>query len=419
MQLPHSSPPSLRVGIDATCWLNRRGYGRFAHQLLQHLVEEDGSVDYTLVMDFDPRLAPALPAGVHVHQVETAHPAARAAAAAGRRGVRDMWAVSHALSQGDFDLIFFPTAYTYVPVFTKVPVAVVIHDVIAEHFPQHVFPNRQAALFWRLKLWAARRQAGLLMTVSEASRQGIAAHWNVPQDRIQVICEAADPLFRPIQPDTGPAGILSRLSLLDRRFVLYVGGISPHKNLGGLIDAMAALRQDASLADLVLVLVGDYTSDVFFSAYEQLRRQRDDLKLHDTVVFAGYVPDAELVHLYSAASAFVLPSLMEGFGLPAIEAMACGAPVIVSNRGALPEVVGGAGLVYDPDDARALPQLLRRVLREPDLNARLRRDGPRRAAEYSWRRAARDTLTAFRAAVGSRGATAERSDASLRPFSHG
>jgi glycosyltransferase involved in cell wall biosynthesis len=99
--------------------------------------------------------------------------------------------------------------------------------------------------------------------------------------------------------------------------------------------------------------------------------------------------------------------------------MACGAPVIVSNRGALPEVVGGAGLVYDPDDARALPQLLGRVLRAPDLNARLRRDGPRRAAEYSWRRAARDTLIAFRAVVGSRGATAERSDASLRPFSHG
>jgi glycosyltransferase involved in cell wall biosynthesis len=407
MTAPSLTRP-LRVGIDGTSWLNRRGYGRFAHQLLHHLVEEDPRVDYTMVVDFDPADAPTVPDHVRLHRLETTRPAARAAAADGRRSLRDMWAVSHTLARGDFDVIFFPTAYTYVPVFGGTPIAVVIHDVIAEQFPQHVFPTRQAAAFWRMKLWAARRQAAMVMTVSEASRQGIAAHWGIPVERIQVICEAADAVFAPLTPERGEGGVLRRLRLLDRRFVLYVGGISPHKNLGGLIDAVAAARRHPSLSDLMLVLVGDYTSDVFHSAYETLRRQRDTLDLHDAVVFAGYVPDAELVHLYNAAAAFVLPSLLEGFGLPAVEAMACGAPVIVSNRGALPEVVGDAGLVFDPNDRTALQQTLQRVLLEPDLCTRLRHDGPRRAAQYSWQRAARDTLTAFHALVAARSANGTR-----------
>src|SRR5262249_10553965 len=111
----------------------------------------------------------------------------------------------------------------------------------------------------------------------------------------------------------------------------------------------------------------------------------------------GYIPDAELVHLYNAASAFVLPSLMEGFGLPAIEAMACGAPVIVSNRGALPEVVDNAGIVFDPSDQAALERSLQRVLDHADARAQLRDRGLHRAAQYSWDRAARDTVAAFRA----------------------
>ncbi|MFQ5667619.1 MAG: glycosyltransferase family 4 protein [Candidatus Binatia bacterium] len=385
----------MRVGIDGACWVNRRGYGRFARELVTHLAALDGGVDYTLMVDFDVAEAAAVPDRIGVVRVHTRRPAAHAAAAAGRRSLPDLWAMSRAISRERFDLVFFPSAYTYVPVTGRARVAVVIHDIIAEQFPQHVFPTRRAATLWRFKLLAARWQADLVMTVSDASRQGIARRFRMAADRIAMISEAADPIFRALPHDEEMKTILGRRGLLARRFLLYVGGISPHKNLGLLLDAFAALRRQPSYADYRLVLAGDFSGDVFYSAYDALRRRAAALELADAVIFAGHVEDRELAYLYSAAEVFVLPSLWEGFGLPAVEAMACGAPVVASARGALPEVVGAAGVLFDPDQPAALQAALRRVLTDADLRARLRRLGPQRAAQFSWDRAARETLSAF------------------------
>jgi glycosyltransferase involved in cell wall biosynthesis len=385
----------MRIGIDGTCWLNRRGYGRFAHRLIAELAALDGGAEYAMVVDFDPAEAPPIPEGVRLISAAAGVPAARAAGAAGRRSLADMWAVSRALSRESFDIIFFPTAYTYVPVAGSARVVVVIHDVIAEQFPQHVFPSRLSASFWRLKLWAARRQADLVVTVSEASRRGLARHFGLAPERIVVVPEAADPLFRRLPDDDARRRTLRRFGLRDEGFVLYVGGISPHKNLGALIQAFADARRQLDCTAQRLVLVGDYSGDVFYSAYAALRRQADDLRLDEAVLFTGYVPDEDLVHLYNAAAAFVLPSLLEGFGLPAIEALACGAPVVASNRGALPEVVGAAGILFDPDASGALRDALQRVCGDAELREHLRAAGPRRAAEFSWQRAARVTHEAF------------------------
>ena len=395
----------MRIGIDGTCWLNRRGYGRFARELVGSLAALDGGVEYTLVIDFDPTQAPALPPGIRVLPVSTRQPAARAAAAAGRRSLADMWATSRAISRERFDVVFFPSAYTYVPVAGPGHVVVVIHDVIAEQFPQHVFPTRLAATLWWLKLLAVRRQADLVMTVSEASRRGIAERFGIPLDRIVVVPEAADALFRPLPRNAAMHDVLQRLSIGDRRFLLYVGGISPHKNLGALLDAFAQLRRDRVADDCRVVLVGDYAGDVFYSAYDALQRQVQMLGLGDSVHFTGYVADEDLAYLYSAAEAFVLPSLLEGFGLPVIEAMACGAPVIASRRGALPEVVGEAGILFDPDRPGELRAALQRVLSDATLRDRLRRLGPQRAAEFSWARAARTASSAFRRLVEHAGAS--------------
>jgi glycosyltransferase involved in cell wall biosynthesis len=389
----------MRIGIDGTCWLNRRGYGRFARELVSGLAALDGGVEYTLVVDFDPARAPAVPPGIRVLPVVTRRPAAQAAAAAGRRSLADMWAISRAISRERFDIVFFPSAYTYVPVIGPGQVVVVVHDVIAEQFPEHVFPTRLASSLWWLKLLAARRQADLVMTVSEASRKGISNRFGIPLNRIVVVSEAADPLFRPLPRDARTQEVLRRFSLLDSRFVLYVGGISPHKNLGTLLEAFARLRGDPTCSDCHLVLVGDYSGDVFYSAYDELRQKTKLLGLGEAVHFTGYVADEDLVHLYSAAEVFVLPSLLEGFGLPVIEAMACGAPVVASRRGALPEVVGSAGLLFDPDRPGDLYDVLRRVLTTTALRDRLRQLGPQRAAEFSWERAAQQALSAFRSLV--------------------
>lgn len=386
----------MRLAIDGTCWLNRRGYGRFARELIREIVLQAPDVVCTLAIDFDPSDAPPLPAGVRVQRVTTRTPAARAAAASGRRSVADMLAVSRALSAGGHDLVFFPSAYTYVPVFGRSRVAVVIHDVIAERLPEHVFPSRRAAWFWHAKLWAARHQADLVMTVSEASRMAIAGRFGIPPERIVVVPEGPGPEFQPLDP---APEILRRYELLGRAFVLYVGGISPHKNLVNLVDAFADVRAATAPPHPTLVLVGDYRDDVFHSAYAEVKRRAAARGVADDVRFTGYVPDAELAHLYNAATALVLPSLLEGFGLPVVEAMACGTPVVVSNRGALPEVVGNAGVVCDPDLPGALAAALRRVLEDGALRARLRTDGLARVAGFSWERAARIALDAFRRTV--------------------
>ena len=144
-----------------------------------------------------------------------------------------------------------------------------------------------------------------------------------------------------------------------------------------------------------LVLVGDYAGDSFYSAYPALRALIAARGLEGAVLFAGHVPDDELVELYHGARALVLPSFLEGFGLPAVEALACGTPVVASTAGSLPEVVGDAGLYFDPDDPVGLDWALRRVLTDPSLRADLAAGGPARAGRFSWGRTARLTLDAI------------------------
>jgi glycosyltransferase involved in cell wall biosynthesis len=385
----------MRIGIDGACWLNRRGYGRFARELVPRLLAVDGDAEYTLLVDFDAADAVPVPSGIRTVRIPTTRPAARAAAASGSRSLRDLWTAARAISRERFDLVFFPSAYTYVPIVGHSRIVVVIHDVIAEQFSTQVFPTRRGAALWWLKLLAARRQADLVLTVSDASRRAILDRFHLPPQRVAVIGEAADARFGPVPHDGALHRVLARWNLVDGRYLLYVGGMSPHKNLGALIDACAALRQDTRCSDLRLVLVGDFSGDVFYSAYAALQQRVARLQLREAVVFTGYIDDATLAYVYNGAAALVLPSLWEGFGLPVIEAMACGTPVVASQRGALPEVVGAAGLLCDldrPDDLRA--QLLR-LLTDPDLQTRLQTLGPQRAAAFSWERSARQTVSAF------------------------
>ncbi|MGE3820549.1 MAG: glycosyltransferase family 4 protein, partial [Isosphaeraceae bacterium] len=178
----------------------------------------------------------------------------------------------------------------------------------------------------------------------------------------------------------------------NRRFLLYVGGLSPHKNLLRLIEAFAV----AGLADerVSLVLVGDL-GDVFHTHVPELRNAIDRTGLGDSVHFTGFVPDEELVTFYNRADALVQPSLMEGFGLPPVEAMACGTPVLCSQAGSLPEVVGDAGLYFDPTDVVAMAKALRRIVDDPGLRLILAARAFERAGHYSWPAAASALLDLF------------------------
>jgi glycosyltransferase involved in cell wall biosynthesis len=179
----------------------------------------------------------------------------------------------------------------------------------------------------------------------------------------------------------------------DGAYVLYVGGISPNKNLATLIRAFSRLQ--ARARGVRLILVGDYESDGFKSCYGALTELVQSLGLSREVQFTGFVPDEELCRLYNGAGLFVLPSFDEGFGLPAIEAMACGLPVIVSAGNAMEEVVGDAGLIVDPNDEVGLTAHMDRLLGNTELRREFGEKGIRRAAEFSWESAARNLLGIF------------------------
>ncbi len=384
----------MRIGVDATCLANRRGYGRQARSLLRAAAELDRRNHYVYFADSSEASA-NLPPGSDVRQVRTSAPAVEAARSNGRRSVADLWRMSRAMASPDLDCLLFPTVYSYVPVFSRASKVVIIHDVIPEKLPAQVFPTALGRFYWGMKSAAARRQADLILTVSEYSRRALAEHFGEPMERIQVVGEAADPVFRVLENPTLSERLL-RLGLSpDQRLLVFVGGFSPHKNLLELLEVFAAIADRPACGDLRLVLIGDQQRDAFHSCYRQVEYRAAQPPLQGRVVLAGFVPDEELVGLLNLATALVLPSRLEGFGLPAIEAAACGLPVVATIASPLPELLGEGALYVDPSDTASLRWALERVLTDADLRQRLRDHGLRAAAALSWSNAAKELLSIF------------------------
>jgi glycosyltransferase involved in cell wall biosynthesis len=379
----------LRIGLDGGCWLNRRGYGRYARSLLSALAQRDDGDRYVLFLDRETAAAPDLPASFERVVVPTRLPPAQAASASGRRDVMDLWRMAWAVARSSLDVFFFPSVYTFFPLLRPIRTLVTIHDVIAEHHPQMVFAQRRLAWFWRIKLALAVRQAHCILTVSDHAREGIVAHFRLPPERVRVILEAPDAIFQPLAAPRDPADLLPTCSLSpSSQFLLYVGGLSPHKNLPVLIEAYRRLVSEGEFADLRLLLVGDYTGDVFYSAYADLRAQVTRHGLAHRICFTGFVADDVLVDLYNRAALLVLPSVEEGFGLPAIEAAACGTPVVASEVGPVAALLGPAVWTFPPHDVDTFTEGLRRLLRDPLRRQTMGTEGRFRASTFTWERAA-------------------------------
>lgn len=260
---------------------------------------------------------------------------------------------------------------------------VTIHDAATLDHPEW-FDRRFAAWYgWLLPRLG--RGARAVLTVSEFSRRRLIAH-GIPEERISVVPPAADARFRPIPPDE-TAALRARLDLPER-YVLCVASLEPRKNLGGLFRAWSA----ASLPEDVRLVVAGGAGKVFRDlGFEEAPRG---------VQLLGRVPDTDLPALYSGALAFAFPSLYEGFGLPPLEAMACGTPVVTAEAASLPEVVGNAAITADPHDVGGLARALERVVADEALRREMRVRGLLRARRFSWEEAARRTAAVLRAASG-------------------
>lgn len=381
----------MRVGVDASCWANPRGYGRFTRGLLTELLARPARHEFVLLADqatLEQSPWP-LPAHAQTAAVKTRQSATAAATAGGRRSLRDISAMARAVAGMRCDVFFFPSVYTYFPVRGCGQVLLGVHDIIAENYPDYVFPNRKHRLFWTLKGWLARRQADYIVTVSDYAGRSIARKFGWPQSRICVIDEAPDPVFRPIQDASQLAKALDAQGLgPETRFIVCLGGLNPHKNLVVLLEAVAELRRTPDYADLKLVLIGPVEGDTFTPGAAAVRAAIGRFGLDNCVRLTGYLADEEVACLLNAAQVLVMPSLEEGYGLGAVEAAACGTPVIATRNSPLPSLLGGGGLFIDPHNSAELRDALVTLLRDDTLRRTLGCQARERAHRLTWGRAA-------------------------------
>jgi glycosyltransferase involved in cell wall biosynthesis len=281
--------------------------------------------------------------------------------------------------------------YTAPPV-APCPVVATIHDLSFEHL-RATF-KRRSWMQLRLTVRRTARRAREIVTLSEFSRRDLVATYGLPPERVTVTPAAAAPRFRP-----APAEEIQRVRQLyniSRAYVLAVGSIQPRKNLARLFAAYANLRRARGGDKLPqLVVVGKRAW-----LYEETLRAARECGIGSEVIFTGYAPEADLPALYSGALCFVYPSYFEGFGLPPLEAMACGAPVVAADRTSLPEVVGDAGLLVNPFDVEEIAGAIGRLIDDAHLRDSLRARGLARAARFDWRDTARRTLEVYKRATG-------------------
>lgn len=373
----------MRVGVDATSWLNPRGYGRFARNAIGRLVELDGATSYVLYLDPESAAHATLPRSAEIREVGLSTPAWRAATASSSRSVRDLLRLARAVRRDRLDVFLFPSIYTYFPV-VGVPTVVGIHDVIADQFPELTMSSRRARVFWHAKQSLAVRRAAALFTVSDTSRAAIADRLGIAHERVAVVPEAPDPIFSPRDTDE-VARALTALGLASGRpFLVFAGGISPHKNIETLLEAHARLKATRNGELPVLVLVGDLENDPYVSAASTLRSRIAVLGVEQSVHLPGFVSDETLACLYSGAAAVVLPSLAEGFGLPAVEAAACGAPLLLSDIPAHRETLGDAAVYFPPRDVDALVRAVEHVLTDVEFGQSLAERGRAAVRRLSW-----------------------------------
>jgi glycosyltransferase involved in cell wall biosynthesis len=371
----------MRIAFDGTTLTpGRTGVGYYTEHLLHHLAREvEGSGDELIVVSNGP-IDTTAPLPKHVRVYDGM-----------RFPLRIAWMQCFAgrvLERVRADVAHFTNGM--LPLGTGAARVVTIHDMSLQLYPECHPPRR--IVINRPLLGVAARVADAVVTVSQSARRDLLRLHRLDPDRVSVVHEAAGPSFRPIADRSRLARIRTRYALPER-FVLYVGAIEPRKNLPRLMEAFAAARRAGVPHELVCVGPYGWSSRDLYACVDRLDLSR-------VVHFTGYVPSDDLPFIYNLAEFFVFPSIYEGFGLPVIEAMACGTPVITANTSSLHEIAEGAAETIDPKSVDALAAAIVRVASSEERRGQLSALGLARASEFSWTRTAREMLAVYHKAAG-------------------
>jgi glycosyltransferase involved in cell wall biosynthesis len=391
----------VRIGINAF-YLGAltTGSGQYINHLIRQLAQLGDESEYILVQDARFKIQDtgnSHPASCIVHRVSTPFDP-----------------VSEDLAKLWFEQVSFPRAcrrqgvelahvpYFASPLFPTTPTVVTVHDLIPMLLP--AYRGSMLVRLYTLLVAVAAKRADIVLTDSEASKWDIVHLLDIPSERVRVIYLAADDIYQPVL-DRHRLAAIRRKYGLPQSYLLYLGGFDQRKNVSTLLKAFAQLAKDSRIGDwrVSLVVAGqlpDYGLDLAIQAkrsdfFPDPRPIVQELGIEERVVFTGWVPEEDKPALYSGARALVFPSLYEGFGLPPLEALACGTPVIASNRGSLPEIVGDGGLLLEPDDVEGLTAAMERLLSDDTLWEDLREKGLAHAARFSWEKTARETLAVY------------------------
>lgn len=368
----------MRIGIDARFYgPEGKGLGRYVQRLLEHLQGNDGGHAYVVFLrkeNFDA--------------FQPTNPAFSKVLADFRwYSLAEQLALPRVIARARCDLVHFP--HYNVPLLYHCAFVVTIHDLILSLYPTRRASTLGPFLYWikhamyAIVIRSAVRRAKVVLTVSEYSKKAVVRMFRIPPEKVIVTYEAADP-YPPVEEQSQE----EKRSASYGSYLLYVGNAYPHKNIETLLKAFAELRRHRS--DVRLILVGKM--DYF---YQRLRDLSKELGLAESVVFAGYVTDAELGSLYRHATLYVFPSFEEGFGLPPLEAMQAGVPVASSKASCMPEILGDAAMYFDPHDASDMASVLEELLHNDTLRTELMRRGFDRVKRYSWSALARKTLSVY------------------------
>lgn len=373
----------MKIGIDgrAANWYRGTGIGTYTYQLINNLNKVDSENNYLLFMSERCNIDIKLEKKIMVKNITINK----------KDNFWDEVNIPNIISDNNLELYHVPQNGVGLPEEKRCPFIITLHDIIPITMPETV--GEVYLKIFNEKMPSIVSSCDGILTVSEFSKQDIVKAFNYPKEKVYVTYLAPEKIYKPMNKTKCKNNIKEKYSIQDD-FILYVGGFSPRKNIVGLIEAFSLFikkYKDTKYKNIKLIITGNKGK-----SYDLYKKRAEELSISESIIFTGFIPLVDLPYFYNASSLVVYPSLYEGFGLPPIEAMACGVPVITSNVTSIPEITKGSAYLINPLDRDELSFAIYKCLSDEILRDNLIVKGLIKASELSWEKTARETLNAYK-----------------------